>query len=247
MQLEHEFALPISADRAWAALLDLERVAPCMPGATLDRVDGDTFAGRVTLKVGPLRLSYRGDGRIEEKDDAARRMVIVAAGREAKGSGSAEATVTAHLEDAGHSTRVRLRTDLALTGRAAQFGRGLVGEVSDGLLTQFAERLSYELQNGHRPEPALEPLPAPAAPAAAEPIGAAATARDRVVPDEGVTTAEENALDVLALARAALGNRGAALAGAAAALLLGFLVGRRSRGARSMPWPAVVVVEAGRG
>lgn len=246
MQLEHEFALPISADRAWAALLDLQRVAPCMPGATLDRVDGDTFAGRVTLKVGPLRLSYRGDGRIEEKDEAARRLVIVAAGREAKGSGSAEAAVTAHLEDAGDSTRVRLRTELTLTGRAAQFGRGLVSEVSDSLLAQFAERLSYELQVDDRAEPALEPPPATGPRPNDEPTATAAAPGGRTTPRNGARAPEENALNVLALGRAALGGRGELLAAGVAALLLGFLLGRRSRGARSMPWPAVVVVESGR-
>ena len=100
MQLQHEFTLPIPPDQAWTTLLDVRRVASCMPGATLDHVDGDVFSGRVALKVGPLRLAYRGDARIVEKDRAGRQLVIEAAGRETRGSGTAKATVSASLRPA---------------------------------------------------------------------------------------------------------------------------------------------------
>lgn len=249
MQLRHEFTLPIPPDRAWATLLDVERVAPCMPGATLDHVDGDKFSGRVTLKVGPLRMTYRGDARITEKDETAHRMVIAASGREAKGSGTADATVTASLEPADGGTRVLLLTDLALTGRAAQFGRGLVSEVSGTIIRQFADRLSYEMQTGGRPREALET--APAGPAVAEPAPDGRPEAPLAAPRTAMAPGDaEGALDVLSLARSVIGGRGAwAAAGVVGALLL-FLVGRRGRpgGAwvQQVPWPVVVVVESGR-
>lgn len=249
MQLRHEFTLPIPPDRAWATLLDVERVAPCMPGATLDHVDGDRFSGRVTLKVGPLRMTYRGDARITKKDETAHRMVITASGREAKGSGTAEATVTASLEPADGGTRVLLLTDLALTGRAAQFGRGLVSEVSATIIGQFADRLSYEMQTGGRPRETLETVLA--GPAVGEPTADGryeaplAAARTSTPLGEG-----DGALDVLSLARSVIGGRGAwAAAGVAGAVLL-YLLGRRGRpGAarvQQIPWPVVVLVEPGR-
>jgi carbon monoxide dehydrogenase subunit G len=252
MQLRHEFTLPISPHRAWATLLDVERVAPCMPGATLDHVDGDNFSGRVTLKVGPLRLSYRGDARITEKDERARRLVIVASGREAKGSGTAEATVTASLEDAGEGTRVELLTDLALTGRAAQFGRGLVSEVSGTIIGQFADRLAQEMQTGGRSKQALEA--APTGPVAPEPASDGRRDRTQASAPAGTSTApsdEDTALDVLSLVRSVVGGRGLFAAAGVAGAVLAFLLGRRGRSAatqlQQVPWPVVVLVEGERG
>jgi carbon monoxide dehydrogenase subunit G len=250
MQLRHEFTLPISPDRAWATLLDVERVAPCMPGATLDHVDGDEFSGRVTLKVGPLRLSYRGDARITEKDERAQRLVIVASGREAKGSGTAEATVTASLAEAGEGTRVELLTDLALTGRAAQFGRGLVSEVSGTIIGQFADRLSQEMQTGGRPKQALEA--APTGPVAPEPSGDGRHDRAQAfAPAPTSPSDEDSALDVLSLVRSVVGARGLFAAAGVAGAVLAFVIGRRGRSSaahpQQIPWPVVVLVESERG
>ncbi len=123
MQLEHEFTAPMPIDTAWKILLDVERVAPCMPGATLETVTGDEFTGRVTVKVGPVTVTYRGQARFADKDEAKHSVVIEASGKEARGSGTARATVRATLhEDDEATTRAVIETDLAVTGRPAQFG-----------------------------------------------------------------------------------------------------------------------------
>lgn len=240
MQLQHEFTLPIPPDQAWAALLDVERIAPCMPGATLDHVQGDEFSGRVTLKVGPLRLTYRGDASIKEKDATARRLVLTAAGREARGSGTAEATLTASLEPFAEGTRVALLTDLALTGRPAQFGRGLVNEVAGTIIGQFAERLSEEMRNGGAARQTLAAVPDESG--AVNPGDAAERPADR--------PQEQNSLDVFSLLGSAMGRPGLVALGGVAGVILAFLLGRRSRRTPSTGpaagWPAVVVIDTGR-
>ncbi|MGH3328822.1 MAG: SRPBCC family protein [Streptomycetales bacterium] len=145
MQLEHEFAVPVPVANAWQALLDVQRVAPCMPGATLDEVDGDEFTGRVKVKVGPITVIYQGRARFEEKDEDARRVVIAASGKETRGSGTARATVTAQLRDEGSNTHVGVLTDLAITGKPAQFGRGVMQDVGNKILGQFADCLAEQL------------------------------------------------------------------------------------------------------
>lgn len=240
MQLQHEFTLPIPPDQAWAALLDVERIAPCMPGATLDHVQGDEFSGRVTLKVGPLRLTYRGDASIKEKDAAARRLVLTAAGREARGSGTAEATFTASLAPFAEGTRVALLTDLALTGRPAQFGRGLVNEVAGTIIGQFAERLSEEMRNGDAARQTLAAVPDESG--AVNSGDAAERPSDR--------PQEQNSLDVFSLLGSAMGRPGLVALGGVAGVILAFLLGRRTRRAPSTGpaagWPAVIVIDAGR-
>lgn len=246
MRLEHEFTLPIPPEKAWETLLDIPRVARCMPGATLDRSEGDEFSGRVTLKVGPLRMAYRGDARITEKDATARRLVITAVGKEAKGAGTAEATVTVSLHADAAGTRAEILTDLALTGRAAQFGRGLVNEVGGTVIGQFADRLSHEMSGAARPEQDLPPVPEPAPSAA----GSAPDTPDTpaAVRDE---PAGDAALDVVSLVKPVLASRGGRLAGGVLGLLVAFLLGRRGRrspsaAARSPLVPALVIVAADR-
>ncbi|MGH3341913.1 MAG: SRPBCC family protein [Carbonactinosporaceae bacterium] len=155
MELEHEFVVPVPVADAWKVLLDVERVAPCMPGATLDSSEGDEFTGRVRVKVGPITVTYRGSARFSEQDEAARRVVIDANGREARGSGTARATVRAQLHDEGSSTRVTVTTDLTVTGRPAQFGRGVMAEVGNKILGRFAASLAEQLQQ-EPTEPATE-------------------------------------------------------------------------------------------
>ena len=145
MQLEHQFSVPVPVDRAWDVLLDVERVAPCMPGATVEAVDGDSFTGQVKVKVGPITVSYAGKASFLEKDAATHRAVVSAKGRETRGSGTAAATVTASMTDDGDSTRVSVVTDLAITGRPAQFGRGVMNDVGNKLLGQFAACLADRL------------------------------------------------------------------------------------------------------
>jgi carbon monoxide dehydrogenase subunit G len=146
MELTHEFTVPASLDDAWAAFNDLERIAPCFPGATLTSYDGESFEGLVKVKLGPISLQYTGAGRFVERDEPARRAVIEAKGRDKRGNGTAAATITASLAAAGGSTTdVTVRTDLTITGKPAQFGRGIMQDVSDKLLAQFASCLESKL------------------------------------------------------------------------------------------------------
>lgn len=141
MKLEHQFTVKATADETWALLTDLERIAPCMPGAELIGRDGDVYKGRVKVKLGPVLAQYEGKASFTEKDDTARRGVLRAEGRETKGQGSAKATVTASLTAMPDGTRVQVETDLAIVGRLAQMGRGLIAEVSGKLLGEFVANL----------------------------------------------------------------------------------------------------------
>lgn len=143
MELNHDFTVPVPIDQAWAVLTDLERIAPCMPGAQLQEVEGDEYRGVVKVKVGPITAQYRGVARIVELDPAAHRAVLRAEGRETRGQGTAAATVTAELRAEGTNTAVHLATDLEVSGRVAQFGRGVLAEVSEKLLSQFTEELEH--------------------------------------------------------------------------------------------------------
>ncbi|HEY3504705.1 MAG TPA: SRPBCC family protein [Actinocatenispora sp.] len=150
MELTNTFTVPAPVDEAWARLLDLPAVAPCLPGATLTDSDGDSFTGTVKVKLGPISLTYKGSGRIAERDDAAHRVVVEASGRETRGPGTATATITATLVPDGDGTRVDVVTDLTVTGRPAQFGRSMLADVSARLLDQFAACVADQL----RPAPA---------------------------------------------------------------------------------------------
>ncbi|MGW5461341.1 SRPBCC family protein [Streptomyces sp. NPDC003996] len=154
MELHHEFTVPVPVGDAWHVLLDIERVAPCLPGAVVEDYDGKTVTGSVKVKVGPVTVAYRGTAVFEEQDEAAHRMVLVASGRETRGQGTARATVTGTLTERDGGTAVSVRTDLTVTGRPAQFGRGVLAEVGDRLVGQFASCLAERL---------AEPAPAPAA------------------------------------------------------------------------------------
>ncbi|MER6125635.1 SRPBCC family protein [Streptomyces sp. NPDC001795] len=178
MELHHEFTVPVPVEDAWRTLLDIERVAPCMPGAAVEEYDGKTVTGSVKVKVGPVTVTYRGTAVFEEQDEDAHRMVLIASGRETRGQGTARATVTGTLEPRdGGGTTVAVRTELAVTGRPAQFGRGVLAEVGDKLVGQFAARLAQQLDGqgtAERAEP--EPAAEQARPAAAEPIDLLRTA-----------------------------------------------------------------------
>jgi carbon monoxide dehydrogenase subunit G len=141
MELAHEFTVNTPIDRAWAVLTDVERIAPCMPGAELTEVDGDTYHGLVKVKVGPITAQYKGTASFVEKDEAAHRAVLKAAGRDARGQGNASATVTAVMTGQGDGTRVEITTDMTVSGRVAQFGRGVMADVTARLLQQFVGNL----------------------------------------------------------------------------------------------------------
>jgi carbon monoxide dehydrogenase subunit G len=141
MELSNEFVVPVAIDEAWGLLTDVERIAPCMPGAELQEIEGDEYRGIVKVKVGPITAQYKGKATFVEKDDGAHRAVLRAEGRDTRGQGNANATITATLVPEESGTRVTVVTDLAITGRAAQFGRGVMADVSTKLLGQFVSCL----------------------------------------------------------------------------------------------------------
>ncbi|MGW2517005.1 SRPBCC family protein [Streptomyces sp. NPDC001617] len=191
MELHHEFTVPVPVDDAWRTLLDIERVAPCMPGASVEEYDGKTVAGSVKVKVGPITVTYKGTAVFEEQDETAHRMVLIASGRETRGQGTARATVTGTLAEHDGGTAVSVRTDLTVTGRPAQFGRGVMAEVGDRLVGQFAECLSQRLG-----EPEQAPAEAEEEPTEAEPLDLLRTA--------GVPVAKRAAVGVAAVVVVAL-------------------------------------------
>ena len=156
MELSNEFEVAAGIDEAWTVLTDLERIAPCLPGATLKEVadvDGTTeYRGTVKVKVGPVQATYKGEAHIVEADREAGRVLLVAAGREARGQGTASASIEAVLTerdgDDGPITHVGLVTDLSITGKVAQFGRGVLGEVSGKLLDQFVQNVEATVLSG---------------------------------------------------------------------------------------------------
>ncbi len=145
MELEHSFTVPVPMDRAWDVLLDVERVAPCMPGATLDSVDGDEIRGRIKVKVGPINMTYAGTARFIEKDAEAGVVTLEASGKETKGAGTASASVRSVLTSRGNETQVSVQTTLNVTGKPAQFGRGVMNEVGGRLIGIFAANLATVL------------------------------------------------------------------------------------------------------
>ena len=167
MELEHSFTIPVGVDDAWQVLRDIERIGPCIPGGTIDSVDGEDFTGQVKVKVGAIAVTYRGSARFTDVDPEAHAATIRARGQEKRGGGTAQATVTATLTDHDGETDVRMVTNLAITGKPAQFGRGTLAEVGNKLVTQFAHCLSQELSGEGRAEP--EPAPQPSAATPGEP------------------------------------------------------------------------------
>lgn len=227
MELRHEFTVPVPADEAWRVLLDIERVAPCMPGATVNSFDGETIDGMVKVKVGPMSVTYRGTAAFRERDEARRRIVLAADGKEARGQGTVHATVTGSLLQNGEGddavTTVTVTTDLTVTGRPAQFGRGVMAEVGDRLIGRFADCLAGEVA-GTLPSEEEAAAHGAAVPAAGEPH-----------PNGGAPAAvagaagDEEPLDLLRLAGMPVAKRAAAaLAGMAGlAALLSYLRRRR--------------------
>jgi carbon monoxide dehydrogenase subunit G len=144
MELDQSFIVPVPPDQAWDVLLDVKRIAPCMPGATVDEVEGDVVNGRIKVKVGPVSLTYRGTAKFTERDPDAHMVVVEASGKETRGAGTASATVRASLapEPSRNGTQVTMHTTMNVTGRPAQFGRGVIVEVGAKLVEQFAENLA---------------------------------------------------------------------------------------------------------
>jgi uncharacterized protein len=214
VELINEFRVPVPASQAWEVLTDVERVAPCIPGAQLLSVDGDDFTGAVKVKVGPITVSYKGNATFKEKDKAAQRVVIKADGKETRGSGNAAALVTAQLKDEGDATSVVITTDLTISGKAAQFGRGVLADVAGSLIAQFAKRLEADLLGGAAPK--------------AQTNGAAT--QPAAVPAQPDTGDSVDLLKVVALPVAK--RFGPAIGALAVGGAVGFLIGRRKRRTR---------------
>ncbi|MGD0554634.1 MAG: SRPBCC family protein [Streptosporangiaceae bacterium] len=238
MELEHSFTVPVPADQAWDVLLDVERVAPCMPGATLDSVDGDEIKGRIKVKVGPISMTYAGTAQFTERDRDAGVVILKAAGKETRGAGTAAATVRSELHSHGDQTEVTVHTSLNVTGRPAQFGRGVMADVSAKLIGIFATNLADMLATGNGsdadptvPEPAAQasahngtatdaPASTPTAPATAASASPSAAA---------VSAPDEDSLNLLSVAGLPVLKRVAAPAGALVAVLATVLIWRRRR------------------
>ena len=145
MELTNEFHVAVPLARAWAVLTDIELIAPCMPGAQLEEIEGNEYRGGVKIKVGPITAQYKGKATFLEKDDVNHKAVLRAEGRDTKGQGNASATITATLVAAGTGTDVKVSTDLTITGKVAQFGRGVLADVSAKILGQFVTCLEHDV------------------------------------------------------------------------------------------------------
>ena len=247
MKLENEFTVPAPVEQAWEVLLDVERVAPCLPGATIEGSEGDEHKGTMTIKIGPITTRYAGTVKIEEADEAARRAVMRAHARDSRGQGTAAATITSSMEAVEGGTRVRVETDMRVTGPAAQFGRGVMQDVSAKLMARFADCLASEMAGapaaaappddtarvvGPR-SPAATPPPGPAgdsAEAAARPApsepSAPPAARPTEPPAPPVARPPPDVLDLGEASREAVLKRAVPVAGIA---LLVLLLWRRRR------------------
>ncbi len=184
MELKHHFTVPSSLEDTWASFNQLEEIAPCFPGATLTGVDGDAFTGTVKIKLGPIAMMYAGTGKFLSRDTATHTVVIEAQGKDKRGNGTAGATVTAVLAATGDGTTVDVSTNMSVTGKPAQFGRGVIQDISDKLLEAFVQCV---IKNAEGPAEAEEDAPEPevAAPAeaAAESSSSAAPAAGSPSPD----------------------------------------------------------------
>jgi carbon monoxide dehydrogenase subunit G len=174
MDLNHEFEVPVTVDEAWKILTDVERIAPCLPGAELQEVEGDTYRGVVKVKVGPIQAQFKGQASFVERDDAAHKAVLRGEGRDTGGKGNASALITAQLTGiTDGSTKVEVTTDLSITGKIAQFGRGAMADISDKILGQFVENLNTLIAS----QPAAPAATAADAPAATQSAAADAGPR----------------------------------------------------------------------
>ena len=191
MKLKNDFEVPVGIDRAWEVLLDVEQVAPCLPGAKITGQEGDDYQGMMKLKIGPITSTYKGTVKIVEADEAAHKAVMRAQAKDARGQGTAAATITSTMESAGEGTKVEVETDMRVTGPAAQFGRGVMQDISAKLMGQFADCLAKRM--GGEDEDGTPEAAAPAAAAAAGNGGAAPAAAGSAPSSAGGGEEEEAA------------------------------------------------------
>ena len=171
MKLENEFTVPASIEQAWAVLLDVPRVAPCLPGATVEPGGGEDgeYQGAMKIKIGPITASYKGTVKIQETDEVAHRVAMRAQAKDARGQGTAAATITSTMEEVADGTKVHVVTDMRVTGPAAQFGRGVMQDVSAKLMKRFADCLAEEMRSDSAAASAAPEAEEPAAGSEAPP------------------------------------------------------------------------------
>jgi uncharacterized protein len=239
IELDNSFTVPVPPEQAWDVLLDVERIAPCMPGASVTSVEGDEITGQVKVKLGPLSLSYKGTAKFTEKDPASHTLAIQASGKETRGAGTASATVHASLKpaDAEGQTTVSIHTSLNVTGRPAQFGRSLLPEVSGKLIDQFAANLAALIDSSGTQSAAAPASDSAGAAGAADATGTgsaagAATATGTAAAATGMTTVapprgQEDSLNLIKLVGGPVLKRVIPIAAAAALIAI---FGRRIRG-----------------
>ncbi|MCF7549353.1 SRPBCC family protein [Pseudonocardia sp. WMMC193] len=197
MELINTFSVSEPVDRAWAVITDLERVAPCLPGAALLGVDGDDYQGAVKIKVGPVTAQYEGVARFASRDDDAHHAVLRAEGRDTRGQGNAAATIDLRLHARGDGTEVVVLTDLELAGRVAQFGRGVIADVSGKLIGRFAQRLEDEMGRDSAGAAASAPSTSGAAPSRDRAVVTPARSIDDVEPLDLVSAGGGAALGLI--------------------------------------------------
>ena len=190
MDLNHEFVVNVPVDQAWRILTDLERIAPCLPGAQLTEVEGETYRGQVKVKVGPILAQFKGQASFVSRDDAAHKATLKGEGRDTTGKGNASAMITAELTSVSEtSTKCTVHTDLSISGKVAQFGRGALADVSDKLLAQFSENLNQLISASPAPAAASTSTTSP------EPVETSAHEQPTVRKIDGPEVAPLNLLD----------------------------------------------------
>ena len=226
MKIENEFTVSLPIERAWEVLTDLAEIAPCLPGAQLTGVEDGVYSGKMKIKVGPVISDYAGTARFIEKDDEAHRAVIDAKGKDSRGAGNAAAAIHASLRAEGDRTVVSVNTDLNISGKVAQFGSGMIKEVSAKLLGQFVVNLEQRLLASESAQAAAgETATAAPSPASPDPVpsGVAAAPADAPVltlrPTRPVVTAEPEPLDLMSLAGGSVYKRLIPVALGAAAIV----------------------------
>ncbi|MCZ9883140.1 SRPBCC family protein [Arthrobacter sp. B2a2-09] len=251
MELKHHFVVPSSLEDTWHSFNQLEDIAPCFPGATLTSVSGEEFTGTVKVKLGPIAMIYTGTGEFLERNQETHTVVISATGKDKRGNGTAGATVTAVLTPDGDGTAVDVTTDMNVTGKPAQFGRGVIQDISDKLLAQFVQCVigkagggaekDIEPDAGASAAPAEsgaagadvaesgEPAAGSAAPVAGPPAAPVSAAAPRSAPSAPSSPSSE--LDLGSAVWPVLVRRfGPVLCAAAALALLAWLFRRRGKG-----------------
>jgi carbon monoxide dehydrogenase subunit G len=225
MDLNHKFTVEVPVEDAWRILTDVERIAPCLPGAQLQEIEGDTYRGAVKVKVGPIQAQFKGQASFVERDDVAHKVVLKGEGRDIGGKGNASALITAELTSLTEtSTSVTVNTDLSVTGKVAQFGRGAMADISDKLLAQFVVNLNEMIAASDAPAaPAPVAETAAPAPADAPATSSEASAEPAQPTVRKIDGPEAEALDLLSISRGVIVKRALPVVVVVAAIVIWFI------------------------